>query len=250
MEARLSPQERLAGESVWRDGVCEIHSLGRIAYRDAWKLQNDWVERRRAQEIPDRLVFLEHPPVITLGRNARPEHVLSDRAELERAGIELVETNRGGDVTFHGPGQLIGYPILDLARIRKDVVWYVRMLEEAMIRAIDDLGVAAGRRPGCTGVWIGEAKVAAIGIHISRWITSHGFALNVNTDLDYFRHIVPCGIADHPVTSLAAVLGSTVDRTLLERRLAEQLGAVLDLEMQWVQHPDQERRESCPPPTC
>jgi lipoyl(octanoyl) transferase len=248
MEARLSPVERLAAQPVWRERVCEVYSMGRLGYRDAWALQREWVEQRRAQQISDRLIFVEHPPVITVGRNARPEHLLSDPATLDREGIEVVETNRGGDVTFHGPGQLVGYPILDLSQIRKDVVWYVRTLEEAIIRTIEELGLSAGRRQGMAGVWVDEKKIAAIGIHISRWTTSHGFALNVDTDLRYFRHIVPCGIAAYPVTSLQELLAANVNRASLEMRLASHLGELLGLEMEWSSRESREGREICPPP--
>jgi len=250
MERRLSPVERPAAGVLHPVRVCQVFRLGRVPYRDAWALQQRWAELRRAGEIPDRLLFLEHPPVITLGRNALREHLLSSSELLAAEGIEVVETNRGGDVTFHGPGQLIGYPILDLGRIRKDVVWYVRTLEEAILRTLAELGLAAGRRSGMTGVWVGERKVAAIGVHISRWITSHGFALNVDTDLGYFRHIVPCGIASYPVTSLLELLGARVERAWLEDRLASHLGALLGLEMVWNPLDNGEGRESCQPPMC
>ena len=254
MEARRSLAQSPA--AVIDARLCQVYHLGQVPYLDAWALQRQWVELRRAGEIPDRLLLLEHPPVITLGRNARREHLLSSSEVLAAAGIEVVETNRGGDVTFHGPGQLVGYPILDLSPIRKDVVWYVRTLEEAIIRTLHDLGLAAGRRAGMTGVWVGECKVAAIGIHISRWITSHGFALNVETDLGCFRHIVPCGIASHPVTSLEELLSAPVDRASLEDELSFHLGELLGLEMEWtaLQNSESlqasERRKRCLPPMC
>jgi lipoyl(octanoyl) transferase len=248
MEARLSPAEGLAARAVWNDRVCQVSRLGHFPYLEAWALQRQLAECRKAGEIPDQLLLLEHPPVITIGRNARPEHILSDSKELERDGIQIVETNRGGDVTFHGPGQLVGYPILDLSRIRKDVVWYVRTLEEALIRLVNGLGLEGSRRAGMTGVWVGDSKVAAIGIHISRWITSHGFALNVATDLRYYRHIVPCGISAYPVSSLQQLLGANVDRSLLENNLAENLGQLLGREITWSSETVPERRESCLPP--
>ncbi|MBI1956390.1 MAG: lipoyl(octanoyl) transferase LipB, partial [Acidobacteria bacterium] len=155
--------------------------MGQVPYRQAWDLQQSLVERRKAREIEDTILFLEHPPVITLGRNAKREHVLSAPEILEQSGVEVVETDRGGEVTYHGPGQLVGYPILDLGAIRRDVVWYVRTLEEALIRTAKDFGLSAGRMEGRPGVWVNQAKVAAIGIHISRWVTSHGFALNLQT---------------------------------------------------------------------
>jgi len=227
---------------------CGVYRFGRIPYQDAWQLQRQWAAMRRAGEIADRMLLLEHPAVITLGRNARREHLLSEPSVLAADGIELVETNRGGDVTYHGPGQLVGYPILDLSRIRKDVVWYVRTLEQAMIEALRELGLAPRRRAGMTGVWIGEGKVAAIGIHISRWITTHGFALNVTTDLRTYRHIVPCGIAAYPVTSLQELLGEAVDQSRLEQRLVGHLGDLLGRTMEWVSPEDCERRKPCLPP--
>jgi lipoyl(octanoyl) transferase len=248
-EARLSLAENpvIASFPARR---CQVYSLGRVSYFDAWSLQRQWAGLRRAGDIPDRLLFVEHPPVITLGRNARREHLLSAPETLAAEGIEVVETNRGGDVTFHGPGQLVGYPILDLGAIRKDVVWYVRTLEEAIIRSLQPLGLSPERCPGMTGVWVGERKVAAIGVHISRWITTHGFALNVDTDLASFRHIVPCGIASHPVTSLRALLGAAVDRASLEHHLANHLGELLNLQIEWPDADTRGRRDLCLPPMC
>ena len=175
--------------------------------------QAELVKLRQADEIPDLLILCEHSPVITLGRNARRENILLPEAELARRGVAVHPTNRGGDVTYHGPGQLVGYPILHLAALRKDVVWYVRSLEEVLIRAVGEFGVAATRRTApasnrqlYTGVWVGKEKLAAIGVHLARWVTSHGFALNVTTDLSHFDCIVPCGLADNHVTSLAHLL--------------------------------------------
>ena len=182
-----------------------VEDLGTVGYAEAAELQRRLAERRRAGEISDTLLLLEHPHVFTLGRSARREHLLALPLE-----VELHTTNRGGDITYHGPGQLVGYPILDLGAIRKDVVWYVRSLEGALIAALAEFGIAAGRRTGFTGVWVGERKIAAIGVHISRWVTSHGFALNVDPDLRYFQFIVPCGIHGSGVTSIAQVLGAQV----------------------------------------
>ena len=167
---------------------------------------------------------MDHPPVITFGRNAKPENLLSSAEVLELEGIELAQTNRGGDITFHGPGQLVGYPIICLEDIRKDVVWYVRSLEEVLIQTLQDIGICASRKPGMTGVWVdgngrGPAKIAAIGVHISRWVTSHGFALNLETDLDSYRHIVPCGISAYPVTSIKQTLGGCPDHQGVEDRV-------------------------------
>jgi lipoyl(octanoyl) transferase len=214
---------------------CTVIRPGRVSYAEAAKLQSDLVARRKLNESSDVLLLLEHAPVITWGRNSRMDHLLSSPELLSSEGIELVQSNRGGDVTFHGPGQLVGYPIICLDGIRKDVVWYVRTLEEVLIRTLLDLGIESGRIKGMTGVWVEHrqrpAKVAAIGVHISRWVTSHGFALNINTDLRYFRHIVPCGIADHPVTSLHEVTGASVDRRTLDNSLIHHFGSLFGLVM-------------------
>ncbi len=196
-----------------------VQRLGRVPYGRALELQTDLVRRRQGREIPDTLLLLEHDPVFTLGRNAKREHVLFPAEALRQRGFEVFDTGRGGDVTYHGPGQIVGYPILDLAPDRCDVHRYVRDLEEVMIRASADCGVLAGRIAGLTGVWVDGAKVGAIGVRLSRWVTSHGFALNVVTDLAPFSLIVPCGITDRPVTSLARILGRTVDITAVADRL-------------------------------
>jgi lipoyl(octanoyl) transferase len=189
----------------------EASWLGRIPYDEALALQQALVERRRHGEIEDRLVLLEHPHVITLGSASGGENVLLGRREMELLGIRVFETGRGGDVTYHGPGQLVGYPILDLKPDRRDLHAYIRDLEEVLIRTVAEHGIAGGRRPGLSGVWVGRDKVAAIGVRVSSgWITSHGFALNVSTDLRYFESIVPCGIRDGGVTSIERLTGRTV----------------------------------------
>jgi lipoyl(octanoyl) transferase len=186
-----------------------VRRLGRVPYAEGVALQQRLVEERRRGEIPDTLLLLEHPHVITLGVKVHHDrsHVVASAEELARRGVEIHESGRGGDVTYHGPGQLVGYPIFDLNPDRRDLHRYVRDIEEALIQALARFGVVAGRIPSLTGVWVGDDKVAAIGVRISRWITSHGFALNVGTDLDYFGLIVPCGITDHGVTSLSRLLG-------------------------------------------
>jgi len=191
----------------------EVRRLGRVDYADALELQKALVDQRKQGLILDQLLLLEHPDVITLGVTARGDrsHVLATPEALEAAGVPLFDTGRGGDVTYHGPGQLVGYPIFDLKPDRCDVHRYVRDLEEALIRAVAAFGIRAGRVTGLTGIWVGpegrETKLAAIGVRISRWVTSHGFALNVSTDLSRFGLIVPCGIADRGVTSMAEQLG-------------------------------------------
>jgi lipoyl(octanoyl) transferase len=181
---------------------CCLRELGRIRYSDALALQQQLAAQRKLGTVPDHLLLLEHPHVITLGRNGHMENVLAGGDILSRAGIEFHPTDRGGDVTYHGPGQLVGYPILDLRDWKRDVGAYVRALEQALIDTLADYGIEAGRIPKLTGVWVGDRKIAAIGVHLSRWVTSHGFALNVNTDLSYFQYIVPCGLTK-PVTSMA-----------------------------------------------
>ncbi len=213
--------------------LLEVRRLGTIPYGEALELQADLVRRRRADEIPDRLLLLEHPHVITLGTSSHAEHVLADEDVRRLLGIELFETGRGGDVTYHGPGQLVGYPILDLKPDRRDLHRYVRDIEEVLIRALGDFGVQAGRKEGLTGAWVGDEKIAAIGVRVSSgWITSHGFALNVTTNLDYFDAIVPCGIREHGVTSLERFLGRSVDLEAVSDRVvvrfAEVFGRRLD----------------------
>jgi lipoyl(octanoyl) transferase len=208
----------------------DVRRLGSIEYGEALELQRQLVEERRADRIPDTLLLLQHPPVITLGVKARGErrHVLATPHELHAAGVALHETGRGGDVTYHGPGQLVGYPILDLRPDRCDVHRYVRDIEEALIEATRAFGVEAGRVAGLTGVWAGGSKLAAIGVRISRWITSHGFAYNVATNLDHFRLIVPCGIGDRGVTSLAALTGRNIRMSHIEDEVATAFASVFD----------------------
>lgn len=208
----------------------EVRRLGVVSYEDGLALQRDLVEQRREGRIGDVLLLLEHPPVITLGARTRGDrsHVIAAPGVLERRGVTVHETGRGGDVTFHGPGQLVGYPILDLKPDRCDVHRYVRDLEEVLIRTAAAFGVTAVRVPGYTGVWVGSTKLAAIGVRISRWITSHGFALNVTTDLAYFGLIVPCGIADRGVTSLAELTGRAVSMDEARRAVVPEFADVFD----------------------
>ena len=208
---------------------CEVRQLGRIGYAEALALQQRFAEERKGGQGLDRLLLLEHPHVITLGRNGRAENLLAGSEILERAGIAFFPTDRGGDVTYHGPGQLVGYPILDLKLWKRDVGAYVRAVEQTIIDTLADYGICAGRIPQLTGVWAGDSKIAAIGVHLSRWVTSHGFALNVSTDLEYFRYIVPCGLT-RPVTSMAA-LGVPASVEEVGRRLAGHFGRVFDCEI-------------------
>jgi lipoyl(octanoyl) transferase len=196
----------------------EIRRLGIVAYAEALALQRALVEDRRAGRIDDVLLLVEHPHVLTLGvrGDGGRTHILASADTLALRGIEVHEAGRGGDITYHGPGQIVGYPIVDLQPDRCDVHRYIRDLEEVLIRTVGEFGVEATRVPGLTGVWVGREKVAAIGVRISRWVTSHGFALNVTSDIEYFNLIVPCGIADRGVTSLGRLLGRPVDRRVVE----------------------------------
>jgi lipoate-protein ligase B len=204
----------------------EIRDLGRMEYVKAWALQKDLSERRKRGEIRDQLLFVEHPHVFTLGRNGRMENLLASREHLAEMGIDLVEIDRGGDITYHGPGQVIGYPIVDLREWKKDVVAYVRGLEEVVISTLRGFGIESGRDASATGVWIEGAKICAIGVHISRWVTTHGFALNWNTDLKYFDYIVPCGLT-RPVTSMRK-LGAKVDRPAVLNMLLDAFAEVFE----------------------
>jgi lipoyl(octanoyl) transferase len=208
---------------------CCLRQLGRMDYGEAFQLQRELVEARKRGAIEDQFLIVEHPHTITLGRNGKREHLLADVAVLERAGIALHETDRGGDITYHGPGQIVGYPILDLREWNRDVSAYVRGIEQVIIDALGDFGVSAGRITGLTGVWVDGKKIAAIGVHLSRWVTSHGFALNVDTDLSYFQYIVPCGLT-RPVTSMAE-MGRSVDRNEVEERLIAHFGRIFEEEV-------------------
>jgi lipoyl(octanoyl) transferase len=209
-----------------------------VPYAEALTLQRALVEERRANRVPDLLLLLQHPPVITLGvkGDGGRSNVLVTDERLADLGVEISETGRGGDVTYHGPGQIVGYPILDLKPDRCDVHRYVRDLEEVMIRVCADYGVTAERIKGLTGTWVGNEKIGAIGVRISRWITCHGFAFNVSTSLDHFQLIVPCGIADHGVTSLEKASGRQLAIEDVEDRVATQFAAVFDAHLQNATH--------------
>lgn len=207
----------------------EIRHLGRMAYADALALQRELVPERQAQRIGDLLLLVEHPAVLTLGvrGDGGRSHILANDEQLVARGIDVFEAGRGGDVTYHGPGQIVGYPIIDLNPDRRDVHRYVRDLEEVLIRVASDFGIVAGRIEGLSGAWVGSEKLAAIGVRIQRWVTSHGFALNVSTNLDDFNLIVPCGIADRGVTSFAK-LGLTLTREEVEARVIARFAEVFD----------------------
>jgi lipoyl(octanoyl) transferase len=206
----------------------DVKRLGVVEYEEALALQQRLVEDRKAGRISDQLLLLEHPAVITLGVRARSDrsHVIATPEALSARGVGVFETGRGGDVTYHGPGQLVGYPIIDLRPDRCDVHRYVRDLEEVLIRAVAAFGISATRIRGLTGIWVGDAKLAAIGVRISRWVTSHGFALNVNTQLSDFDLIVPCGISDKSVTSMERLLGRSLAMDEVEDAVIAAFGPV------------------------
>jgi len=208
-----------------------VLNLGRVDYDDALQLQKELEEKRKADEIPDILVLLEHPPVYTMGRSTNPDNLLLDPVDLEKRGIKVREIRRGGDITFHGPGQIVGYPIIKLTQHKKDAHWYLRTLEDLMIDTMSEYELKCYTISGMTGVWCEGGKIAAIGVGISRWVTSHGFALNVNTELSFFGGIIPCGIQNKPVTSLQAQLHRTVPMEEVRQKLADNFGKAFNLEM-------------------
>ncbi|MGA9570898.1 MAG: lipoyl(octanoyl) transferase LipB [Candidatus Acidiferrales bacterium] len=215
--------------------ICWQVNAGVLPYAPACALQQQLVEARKAGAIPDVLLFCEHPHTITLGRNGKKENLRASNHLLAQMNVTFHETNRGGDITYHGPGQIVGYPILDLTELRRDVRWYVQQLEEIMIRATADFKVTAARIPDRHGIWVGqpptEEKLAALGVHLSRWVTSHGFAYNVATDLRYFDLIVPCGIAGKRATSLERVLDRAVRTDEVRPRLAAHFGEMFERDM-------------------
>jgi lipoate-protein ligase B len=215
-------------ETCWRV------DLGRRDYLETWEFQRRLVDMRKKDAVPDVLLFVEHPPTYTLGRSGRREHLLVDPENPAALEAGFVETDRGGDITFHGPGQVVGYPILDLRRWAADVHQYLRALEEVLILALGRYGIEASREAGYTGVWHTAGKLAAIGVRVSRWVTSHGFALNVNTDLDYFSRIVPCGIVGRSVSSMAKVLEAPVSPESVRDEISSSFGSVFGRRMESV----------------
>jgi len=211
---------------------CRVEQLGLIEYAAALELQREMAAQRKTKQIPDTLLLLEHPHVYTLGRNASRQNLLFSEERRQSLGAQVYETDRGGDVTYHGPGQLVGYPIFDLTQHRRDVSWYMRSLEAVLIGVARDFGLEAGRSAGAPGVWLGDEKLVAMGVHLSRWITSHGFALNVNTDLSYFNWIVPCGLPGKGVTSLAKRLGKKVPMEDVIERVVAHFSRVFGMDME------------------
>lgn len=223
--------------------IVETYDLGHSAYRPVWKLQKELQQqlidqkkaRQRNESIPrplnDLLLFVEHPHVYTLGKSGKSSHLLKGLAELSQIDAEFIEIDRGGDITYHGPGQIVGYPILDLDRYFTDIHKYLRLLEEVIIRTCAEYDIEAGRIEGLTGVWVGQEKICAMGIRCSRWVTMHGFALNVSTNLSYFNHIVPCGIPDKAVTSLSKLTGEKVDEQEVKSYIIRHFEQVFEVTM-------------------
>ena len=194
-----------------------VKNIGQKSYKDVWDLQKEMQQKRIKGEIEDTLILVEHDPVYTLGKNANEDHLLQSRDE----SVDVFNIERGGDITFHGPGQLVGYPILDLSNYKKSVSWYMRTLEQVLIDTLIEFKIIAQRNDGLTGVWVGDEKIAALGVRISRWVTMHGFALNVNPDLSFYDGIIPCGIFDHGVTSMEQLLGETQNNDNVKNMVIE-----------------------------
>jgi lipoyl(octanoyl) transferase len=222
----------------------ELYDIGRKSYQPVWdlqhKVQQRIIDEKRAEQKGDfdgirkndALIFVEHPHVYTLGKSGAEENMLKSLLELQKLEAEFVKIDRGGDITYHGPGQIVGYPIIDLDRHFTDIHKYLRFLEEVLIRVCADFGFEAGRVDGLTGVWVGDAKIAAMGIRCSRWVTMHGFAFNVNSDLSYFNHIVPCGIQDKEVTSLEKLIGRPLDLNEVKKRIVTHFEDVFEIDIQ------------------
>jgi lipoyl(octanoyl) transferase len=224
----------------------EVYDLGRAEYRGVWdlqkQLQGSLIQQKRnpnhthysEDDLADMLLFVEHPHVYTLGKSGNSEHLLRSTTELNDIQAEFVPVDRGGDITYHGPGQVVGYPILDLDRHFTDIHKYLRFLEEVLIRTLGKYNLQAGREEGQTGVWLNDRKIAAMGIRSSRWVTMHGFALNVTTDMDYFSHIVPCGIQDKQVTSLQREVGTEVSLDLVKKQIVQSFEEVFEVQAHWA----------------
>lgn len=205
---------------------CHIHNLGTIRYQEAWDLQKSLVRKIQEDGGEDTLLLLEHPHVFTIGKNGAASNLLIGKQLLDKVGAEVFHVDRGGDITYHGPGQLVGYSIINLAHYKRDLRWYIDRIEEVLIRTIAHYGIACGRVAGLTGVWVGNEKIAAIGARVSKWVTSHGFALNLNTNLEYFKLIVPCGLQDKGVTSISKLIGKPVEMDEVKAVAARHFGEV------------------------
>lgn len=208
--------------------ILNFYNIGLIDYEEAWELQKELLELRFQKKISDTLLFVEHPHTYTLGKIARRENLISSKSFLKEKGIKVFDIDRGGDITYHGPGQIVGYPIIDLTEWKKDTHEYLRALEEIIIKTCGYYGLTAGRNPKFTGVWIEDRKIAAIGIKVRHWITMHGFAFNINTDLTYFTGIIPCGIKDKDVTSLEKELNQKIDVEEIKKVLLDNIKSIFN----------------------
>ncbi len=209
----------------------EILNLGNMKYKKAYELQLELIKKRAAGEIPDTLILVEHPPVFTIGSSGTDEHISVSRDFLESSGIEVYETNRGGDITYHGPGQIVAYPILNLKEHKQDLHWLLRQYEEVTIRLLEEYGITARRIDGLTGVWVGDEKITAIGVGVRRWVSYHGFAFNVNPNLEHFSYIIPCGIRDKGVTSLSKLQGEEMDMDEMRKKVIKYFAEVFEMEV-------------------
>lgn len=212
-----------------RKGI--LLKTGQLDYQEAWDLQKELHQAHVNKQVEDTLVLTEHPHTYTLGKSGHEENLVTEEALLNRQGIQVYRIDRGGDITYHGPGQIVGYPILDLHNYYLDIGRFLRDLEEVIIQSLTDFGINAGRVSGFTGVWVDGAKIAAIGIKVSRWITMHGFAFNVNTDLSYFGNIIPCGISNKPVTSMQKLLGRKLNIKEVENSIINNFSKVFDIHL-------------------
>ncbi len=217
---------------------CEVRQLGQIEYREAYELQKELLQERLNGRIADTLLLLEHPPTITVGKSGKLENILESPTGLASAGVSLIFTDRGGDVTYHGPGQIVGYPILDLRGRERDIHQYVHSLEEVLIRTLADYGIKSGRDHNHAGVWVNDMEIAALGLSVRKWITMHGFALNVNTDLDHFSLINPCGFTNKTATSMARLLGYEPPNDEVTERLLNRFAEVFKVELRFMNGSD------------
>jgi len=210
----------------------QLLDLGLMKYQNAWNLQKHLFQEVTEKRNTNYLLLTEHPPVITLGKSSHENNIVTNQDILESKNIEVIEIDRGGDVTFHGPGQIVGYPIFNLENLKKDVHWYLRSIEEVIIHTLKHFGVSAGRVEGLTGVWVNNQKICAIGIKVTRWVTMHGFALNVATNLDNFNHIIPCGISDKAVTSMEKIRNQPFSTDDVKQKICESFKTVFDVDIE------------------
>ena len=216
--------------------TCVYIYLDQVDYHPVWDLQKKLSEARRLNEIPNALLLLQHPPIITIGKSGTDANLLVESEYLTKHGVELTKTDRGGDITYHGPGQLVGYPILDLAELKKDIFWYLRQIEQVIINTLQQFNIEATRNKNYTGVWVNAEKIAAIGVKVSRWITSHGFAFNINPNLEHFELIIPCGIQNKSVTSLVKIVDKAITVEDVLPTLVDQFAAVFQVRMMPFNH--------------